>query len=199
MASVSSLIQMTDQFKEGFLEHLLSTLAKSSMRSEVYRTCIKINGDRHWLKVDCRHWTVAPYQKVEELFAFVSIKKYNTFHWMYRSDKSYDVRACDELGDLTHAIKFTTTQELNKCITTFTYCPIIKNPWLIYSKVECTVCKEDKEYIEFEELKTCSHSFCISCLDAIVKLPHTQHKCPICRESFKDTEEEDDNDDDDDG
>lgn len=181
---------MTDQFKDGFLEHLLSNMIKTEQNGLLYKSCVKINGDRHWLKIDCRHWKVNTHQKVERIFAYISLKKYNTYEWLYRDDKSGDIQQYDEFGHDTDILKINTTEELNNIITTFTHNRIIKNPWLIYSKEECAICKEDKDYIEFEELKTCSHSFCISCLDNIVKLPQHQHKCPMCRKRFQQTDEE---------
>jgi hypothetical protein len=180
---------MTDQFKDGFLEHLLSNLTKSDKSSSSYKSCIKINGDRHWLKINCIHWTETSPRK-KDLYAYISLKKYNTYEWLYRDDKSGNIEKYDEFGHDIGVDKITTTEELNNIITTFTHNRIIKNPWMIYSKEECTICKEDKDYDEFEELQTCSHSFCMSCLDALVKLPHHQHKCPMCRKRFKRTDEE---------
>jgi len=181
---------MTDQFKDGFLEHLLSNLTTKSDKSSLeYKSCIKINGDRHWLKIICIHWHERT-PKIKELYAYISIKKYNTYDWHYRDDKSGNIEKYDEFGHDIGLDKITTTEELNNIITTFTHNRIIKNPWMIYSKEECTICKEDKDYDEFEELQTCSHSFCMSCLDALVKLPQHQHKCPMCRKRFKQTDEE---------
>jgi hypothetical protein len=92
----------------------------------------------------------------------------------------------DEFGHNMGVVKITTTEELNNIITTFTHNRIKKNPWMIYSTVECAICKEDKEHNEMYELRTCSHSFCMSCLDKMMLLPHKQHRCPLCRKRFQD-------------
>lgn len=176
---------MTDQFKDGFLEHLLSTL-KSDKRRLEYTSSVKINGDLHWLHLDC--WLATTFEKVDKARAEVSIKKYNTYQWIYREDKSYAILEYDEFGHEKKILTITKTEELNNIITTFTHNSIKKNPWMIYSKEECAICKEDKDYVECEKLKTCSHSFCMSCLDTLVKLPRTEHKCPMCRKRFKEVD-----------
>ena len=186
---------MTDQFKDGFVEKLLEELSNSTVTKSTYKSNIEINNNTHWLVIESIHWEKSAWQKEEELFATVAIQKYNTFHWHYCNYINKTISKYDDFGASLGAIRITTTKELNDIITSFKTIPIRKNPWMIYSKVECTICKEDKDHIEMYKLRDCSHSFCMSCLDKMMLLPHKQHRCPLCRKRFHDHDGNSDGDD----
>ena len=177
---------VTDQFKEGFIELFIKTLSTSNINKEY---TMKIHGDTYKVVI----------KQNQEMELSVSFSKDNAYNIVYGYPvRMFPIRPHHDKND--KIINYTTTEELNKIIKLYNYDDYYgmdgerKNEWIVYADQDCLICKKKKPTCKFIALNKCKHEFCINCLDTITSMAQKYHKCAICREHWLNWEDYNDED-----
>jgi hypothetical protein len=178
---------VTDQFKEGFVELFINTLSSPYINKEY---TMKIHGDSYKVVIN----------QNPEIKLSVSFSKVDSYNIVYGYPESmFPIRPHHDKND--KIINYTTTEELNKIIKSYNYDDYYgiygerKNEWIVYADQECLICKKKKPNHKFIALNKCKHEFCINCLDSITSMAQKYHKCAICHEQWMNWEDYYNNDD----
>lgn len=152
---------VTDQFKEGYIEELIE---RTKCHYETQHQ-LKIHGKKYRVEIVIS----------EGGSNMIRFMKHDSYASIYLGESVL-------LDEDDRVIKYKTTEELNKIIKSYNYDKTYRiNKHLVYANQQCSICHEKKPHYMLIALNKCKHEFCRDCLDTIESMDTKHHKCALCR------------------